>query len=61
MYLGCERERPETTRRATCVQAISRYIERIGDHATNAAERLLFILTAEDIRHVSRMRRGDFS
>jgi phosphate uptake regulator len=61
MYLGCERERPENTRRATRVQAIPMFIERLGDHATNAAERLLFILTAEDIRHVSRMRRGDFS
>lgn len=61
MYLGCQREGPENTRRATRIRAISRYIERIGDHATKAAERVLFILTAEDIRHVSRMRRGDFS
>ena len=61
MYLGCPRECPEDTPRATRVQAISRYIERIGDQATNAAKRVLFILTAEDIRHVSRMRRGDFS
>jgi phosphate transport system protein len=55
------RESPENIFRATRVQAISKYIERIGDHATNVAERVIFILTGEDIRHVSRMRRGDLS
>jgi phosphate transport system protein len=55
------RETPENIFRATRVQAISKYIERIGDHATNVAERVIFILTAEDIRHASRMRRSDFS
>jgi hypothetical protein len=28
---------------------------------TNVAERVIFILTAEDIRHASRMRGSDFS
>jgi phosphate transport system protein len=55
------RESPENIFRATRVQAISKYIERIGDHATNVAERVIFILTGEDIRHASRMRRGDLS
>jgi phosphate transport system protein len=43
------------------VQAISKYIERIGDHAKNIAERVIFILTGEDIRHAPRMRSGDLS
>ena len=55
------RESPETIYQATRVQSISKYIERIGDHATNIAERVIFILTGEDIRHTSRMRRADFS
>jgi phosphate transport system protein len=55
------RESPENIFRATRVQAISKYIERIGDHATNVAERVIFILTGEDIRHATRMRRSDFS
>jgi phosphate transport system protein len=55
------RESPENVFRATRVQAISKYIERIGDHATNVAERVIFILTGEDIRHVPRMRRRDLS
>jgi phosphate transport system protein len=55
------RESPENIFRATRVQAISKYIERIGDHATNVAERVIFIVTGEDIRHLSRMRRGDLS
>jgi phosphate transport system protein len=55
------RESPENIFRATRVQAISKYIERIGDHATNVAERVIFILTGEDIRHLSRMRRSDLS
>ena len=55
------RESPENVFRATRVQAISKYIERIGDHATNVAERVIFILTGEDIRHVPRMRRSDLS
>jgi phosphate transport system protein len=55
------RESPDNIFRATRIQAISKYIERIGDHATNVAERVIFILTGEDIRHAARMRRGDLS
>ena len=59
--LGRMRESPDNIFRATRVQAISKYIERIGDHVTNVAERVIFILTGEDIRHTTRMRRSDFS
>ena len=55
------RETPENIFRATRVQAISKYIERIGDHASNVAERVIFIMTGEDVRHFSRISRSDFS
>jgi len=55
------REDPDNIFRATRVQAISRYIERVGDHAVNVAERVIFIVTGNDIRHLSRMQRSDLS
>lgn len=33
------------------VQAIAKYIERIGDHATNLAEMVVFLTQGRDIRH----------
>jgi phosphate transport system protein len=46
---------------ATSVQAISKYMERIGDHAVTMAERVIFILTGEDVRHLPRARRSELS
>lgn len=55
------RENPDDITRATQIQAISKYIERIGDHATNIAERVIFVLTGDDIRHLPRLKRRDLS
>jgi len=30
---------------------ISRHLERVGDHATNVAEDVIFIVEARDVRH----------
>ncbi|MFM8535290.1 MAG: phosphate signaling complex protein PhoU [Acidimicrobiia bacterium] len=44
-------QRPETIEPALDLILISRHLERIGDHATNVAEDVIFILSAKDVRH----------
>ena len=42
---------PGTIEPALDLILISRHLERIGDHATNVAEDVIFILSAKDVRH----------
>jgi phosphate transport system protein len=42
---------PTTVYRATRVQSIAKYLERIADHATNIAETVVFQVKGTDIRH----------
>jgi phosphate transport system protein len=51
-------EDPRNISRATRVQSIAKYLERIGDHATNLAEMVIFMVKGKDIRHLGRMEAG---
>jgi phosphate transport system protein len=45
---------PHTIEPALDLILISRHLERIGDHATNVAEDVIFIVSARDVRHHAR-------
>ncbi|MEO6708804.1 MAG: phosphate signaling complex protein PhoU [Planctomycetota bacterium] len=42
---------PETIERASQTMSVSRHLERIGDHATNIAEDIVYMVEGEIIRH----------
>jgi phosphate transport system protein len=44
---------PSTIEPALDLILISRHLERIGDHATNVAEDVIFMVSAKDVRHHS--------
>jgi phosphate transport system protein len=48
---------PSSVSRALDLLLISRYLERIGDHATNIAEVTIFVVDGLDIRHHSDQKR----
>jgi phosphate transport system protein len=45
-------EDPRNISRATRLQSIAKYLERIADHATNLAEMVVFMVKGKDIRHL---------
>jgi phosphate transport system protein len=45
---------PQSIERALNLILIARNLERIGDHATNIAEDVIFAITGDDIRHGAR-------
>ncbi len=47
----CIQERPECSRHALNVLLIARNLERVGDHATNIAEDVIFWVRGADVRH----------
>jgi phosphate transport system protein len=49
-------EDPRSIYRATRYQSIAKYLERIGDHATNVAEFVIFMVGGKDIRHTGNSR-----
>jgi phosphate transport system protein len=49
---------PSTVRRALKVIAVSKYLERIGDHATNVAEVVVYMIEGKIIRHMDPGRLG---
>ena len=42
---------PATIEPALDLILVSRHLERIGDHATNIAEDVIFMVSARDVRH----------
>ncbi|RNC73323.1 MAG: phosphate signaling complex protein PhoU [Desulfuromonadales bacterium] len=46
-------EDPSTISRALKLNYISKYLERIADHATNVAEMVIFMVKGKDIRHTA--------
>jgi len=49
--LTCMLKDPATIEPSLDLILISRHLERIGDHATNIAEDVIFIVSAKDVRH----------
>jgi phosphate transport system protein len=50
-YLGYMMEDSRNIRRATAYLFIAKHLERLGDHATNVAEMVIFMVRGEDVRH----------
>jgi phosphate transport system protein len=48
-------EDPRNISRATRLQSIGKYLERIGDHATNLGELVVFMVKGKDIRHSGKL------
>ena len=42
---------PKCVFRATRLQSVGKYLERIADHSTNVAEMVVFMVEGEDVRH----------
>jgi phosphate transport system protein len=46
---------PESIERGMHWQAAGKFLERIGDHATNLAEMVIFMVKGKDIRHLGKL------
>ncbi|MGH8011516.1 MAG: phosphate signaling complex PhoU family protein, partial [Candidatus Binataceae bacterium] len=47
-------EDPQTIARATRILFVSKYLERIADHATNIAEMVVYMVKGRTIRHMDK-------
>jgi len=54
----CMTKTPELIPSALDLLLISRYLERIGDHATNIAENTIFVVEGVDVRHHADQKRA---
>ncbi len=45
------KEDPQNVSRGVRLISVTKYLERIADHATNVAEMVLFLIQGEDVRH----------
>jgi phosphate transport system protein len=44
-------EDAKTIRRATALMFVAKHLERVGDHATNVAEMVIYMVRGTDVRH----------
>ena len=45
-------EDPSTVKRVLRLMFVARNLERVGDHATNIAEMVIFLVEGQDVRHI---------
>jgi phosphate transport system protein len=50
-FLTLMMEDPRSIRRATSLMFVAKHLERFGDHATNLAEMVIFMVRGTDVRH----------
>jgi phosphate transport system protein len=50
-YLGYMMEDSRNIRRATSFLLVAKHLERFGDHATNVAEMVIYMVKGKDVRH----------
>jgi phosphate transport system protein len=46
---------PGLVQRGIHLQSVAKYLERMGDHATNLAEHVIFMIRAKDVRHAGKL------
>ena len=49
------RAEPDTLGRGIHFLSVAKWLERMGDHATNIAEQVVFMIEAKDIRHAGKL------
>ena len=52
--LDVMRKKPDTVHDGVHFQSIAKFLERIGDHGTNLAEQVVFMIKGKDIRHAGK-------
>ena len=54
--LDIMRRQPNSMHDGIHVQSIAKFLERMGDHGTNLAEQVVFMIKGKDIRHMTKTR-----
>ena len=48
-------EDTEAVKRGIHIQSVAKFLERMGDHATNLAEQVIFHVEGTDVRHSGKL------